>query len=118
MLAYESLYLWRLTLLPKTVFPNIQNPHIIPKLKPRERVAHQGLSPLVEGIVQRVLRIDLILRLRTTELSEQTLLLHPSFGDAHSQLRDLIVPFSLLQGAPTLAHLKFDLILPKRKLTS
>src|SRR5439155_22628375 len=96
--------------LPLTVFLDEQNAEVIPEHEPGDGVSDQRLGELVFGADQVVLRVHLVLGLGSAEFGQEILFLHAPFGDFDADFADFVVAFGLVEGAPAVADIEFDLI--------
>ncbi len=77
---------------------------------------HQRLGALVLGIIQRILRVHLVLRLGAAQIGQQVLFLDAALGEFDADFADLVIALGLVQRAPTVPDLELDLILPLNNL--
>src|ERR1043166_5975208 len=96
---------------PLPVFFNKQNSHVIPELQPGDGMANQCLRAQIFLRNQIVLRVHLVPRRAPSQFGAQILFLHPAPGEIDSNFRDFIIAFGLVEIAPVVAHLQFDLVL-------
>jgi len=82
--------------LPLTVVFDIENPHVVPKLKPGDRMRHQCLGALVFRINQIVLRVDLILGFGAGKLRQQILFFDAPFRELDADFTDLVGALGLV----------------------
>src|SRR5947208_14213270 len=73
-------------------------------------MADQRLRELVLRIDQVILRVHLVLGFGPAEFCQEVLLFNAALGELYADFVYLVVALGLIQRAPTIANLQFDLV--------